>query len=232
MYTPYEGESFLGSYVSSRMASIERCKYYDGGAEETDHALAGTALAELDRLISGASRNWGKRYRELLGAGIPGAPGEAVIAKSSIEELAETLEGISPEQPVATLDLLRALIANDLCSDRGEMVRSWIDRLVQRFEVTKKLYGNYMPGFRRGEGSSLSIGLYWLFGLLLCLFYARGHEIRYLNTLLKVCDLLGSLPEHELHGQAPGYGLSTVFAAEIVYVRQLAERKGISIVPR
>ena len=129
---------------------------------------------------------------------------------------------------VTTLDLLHSQIAVQLTSAHDANTKIWLDRLVQRFEVTKKIYETYLPGFRKGAGDNALVRLYWLLALALSLFYARSNQIKYLSTLLKVCDLLCSLPENMLHEAIPEHGLSVVLAAEIVGVQLLAEAKGVS----
>ena len=126
---------------------------------------------------------------------------------------------------------MHALIAAQLTDVLDVNTKVWLDRLVQRFEVTKKIYEAYQAGFRKGEDANTSVRLYWLFALSLCLFYARSNEIKYLSTLLKVCDLLCSLPEKELQGHIPEHGLPTVLATELVSVQLLAEKKGVSFAP-
>ena len=59
----------------------------------------------------------------------------------------------------------------------------WLDRLVQRFEVTKKLYEEYFIGFRKGRGHNNLIKLYWLFALVLSIYYSETNQIKYLNKI-------------------------------------------------
>jgi hypothetical protein len=104
-----------------------------------------------------------------------------------------------------------------------------MDRWLQRFEVSKRLYEVYPPGFRKGEGSTEDIRLYWLLGLGLALFHAQEDHVRYLSTLLKVCDLLCSVSLERLTDAIPDGGLAVVLAAEITAVEVLAQAKGLSI---
>ena len=103
----------------------------------------------------------------------------------------------------------------------------WLDRLVQRYEVTKKLYEEYLPGFRKGCGHNNSINIYWYFAVLLTVYYMQTNKIKYLNTLLKVCDLMISLPFNDLNRDIPKFGLDLVLSTEIVFVHKLLKAKGI-----
>ena len=123
---------------------------------------------------------------------------------------------------VNTEHLLGALLAAQLGVALDGLVKDWLDRLVQRFEVTKKLYASYPPGFRKGEGANTSVRLYWLLALSLCLFYAQTRNLKYLNVLLKVNDLLISLPPESLIGHISTKIMTAVFRAELAAVAGLA----------
>jgi hypothetical protein len=228
MYTPFQGVALLQSYQSSRMAVVHRRAAVEHESVEPDHMLVTYALPALEKLFDAASLEGGKKFRALLEGGSAKIFRQSKVVDGSLNGLAKGLEKLTTAEPVTTLDLLHALIAVQLTNAQDANTKVWLDRLVQRFEVTKKLYETYPPGFRKGEGANTSVRLYWLFALALCLFYARSNEIKYLNTLLKVCDLLCSLPEHELQGHIAEHGLSVVLATEIVGVQLLAEKKGVS----
>ena len=229
MYTPFQGKMLLQSYQSSRMAVIHRLVATEPGDIEPERMFMAYALPELEKLHNATSFEVGKRFRTLLEGG--GSLRRNQPGKDSLNRLAKDLERLTTAESVTTLDLLHTLIAIQLTDAHDANTKVWLDRLVQRFEVTKKLYEFYPPGFRKGEGVSTSVRLYWLFALALCLFYARSNEIKYLSTLLKVCDLLCSLPENLLQGYIPEYGLTAVLATEIVGVQLLAEKKGVTFAP-
>lgn len=231
MYTPFQGEALLSSYQSSRMAVINRRVVVEHVVVEPDHMLVAYALTTLEKLLEATSSEGGKKFRSLLESGNMKILDCSKAGDSIPNELANGLEKLTTAEPVITSDLLHALIAAQLTHARNASTKAWLDRLVQRFEVTKKLYEYYLPGFRKGEGANTSVRLYWLFALALCLFHARSNEIKYLSSLLKVCDLLCSLPENVLQGHIPEQGLSAVLAAEIVSIQLLAEKKGVSIAP-
>ena len=103
--------------------------------------------------------------------------------------------------------------------------KEWLDRLVQRFEVSKKIYESYLPGFRRGSGSAKIVRLYWLFSLSLCIHYMASKNSKYLSTLLKVSDLLCSLSDEQLHYEVTSKELSLILSIEIMFVGFLAKDK-------
>lgn len=228
MYTSFEGKALLHAYQSSRLDVIYRCVCREYDVAATDDELVSGALLLLQELFDAISVDSSNTFRALLEGGKI-----KIINKNNTErvgfiDLVKPLNLLSVTGPVKTLELLHALIAGQLTGSLDSNTKVWLDRLVQRFEVTKKLYELYPPGFRKGEGTNRSVRLYWLFSLALCLFYIRSNEIKYLSTLLKVSDLLCSLSVNELTGQIPEHGLLVVLAAEIVSVQQLASQKGVS----
>jgi len=229
MYTPFQGEALLQSYRSSRMAIVRRRSVAEHGSTAPDLMLVTCALPALKKLFDSISLEAGEHFRTVLEyAGIRNSA-QDMAEGGGLVELAKGLASLTTAERVTTLDLLHAMIAVELTDVHNASTKVWLDRLVQRFEVTKKLYESYPQGFRKGEGANTSVRLYWLFALALCLYYTRSHEIKYLSTLLKVSDLLCSLPETLLRGHVPEHSLSAVLAAEIVGVQLLAEKKGVTI---
>lgn len=229
MYTPFQGESLLRSYLSSRIAVVRRCPAVKYANDGSDTVLLSYALPRLKELFDAASIVGGMKFQSLLEAGSVRIGRQDAIDDTVLQGLARIMDGMSTLVRVTTVDLLHSHIALQLTNAQDVNTKIWLDRLVQRFEVTKKIYEFYQPGFRRGVGDNSSVRLYWLFAFALCLFYANSKEIKYLSTLLKVCDLLCSLSCDLLQEAIPENGLSVVLAAEIVSVQLLAGANGISL---
>jgi len=228
MYTQFEGVDLLRSYQASRMDVVRRIGIdYGGGGVGFDSTILDLSLPFLGELVCEGIGESSKIFQDLLSSRSVECEGAKSEVNFELEKLAKSLGRFTDEDSVITLDLLHALIAAQLTDLDGDNTKMWLDRLIQRYEVTKKLYEFYPLGFRKGEGDSRLIRLYWLFSLALCLFYCRTHEIKYLSTLLKICDLLCSLPEELLQDCIPKYGLSAVLATEIVSVQLLAAQKGV-----
>lgn len=228
MYTPFRGTALLQSYLAARMEVMHKLGDDEASRERVDQMLAGSVLAEIARAFDARSREAGARFRVHFGeADVDGFPGDATVQEEWARQT-EKLGRQTTAETVKTLELLHALNAAQLTDAGHAGIKIWLDRLVQRFEVTKKLYDAYPPGFRKGEGDNTSVRLYWLFALALSLFYARTGGIKYLSTLLKVCDLLCSLPAGTLREHIPKLGLETVLATEIAGVQLLAENKGVT----
>lgn len=220
MYTPFEGAGFLDSYFTSRMACLRKAA---GTGEAPDLPFLSRSARMLSECLDTNAPTHRAEFRRLAGWNVDAAsPANAAGA-------AERLARLTPSEVVVTSDLLAALLCSMTTRRDPDETKPWLDRLCQRFEVTKKLFDSYQPGFRKGEGSSTSIPLYWQFALALALFHAATGQLKYLSTLLKVCDLLCSLPVDALERDIPRNGLATVLAAELASVRRLAESKGLQL---
>lgn len=226
MYTQFEGEAFLRAYQSSRMGVICRPEAVGHDGVEPDSLLLNYAWSALEKLFGANSDDVTEKFLVLVN----GASAKTFGQSRDTQRLVglAKIDGFAVTKSINTLDLLHALIAVQITNAPDSNTKLWLDRLVQRYEVTKKLYEIYPPGFRKGEGVNTSVRLYWLFALALSLFYVRTNAVKYLSTLLKLCDLLCSLPEDVVQGHLPQHGLLLVLATEILSVQLQAEKKGIS----
>lgn len=110
--------------------------------------------------------------------------------------------------PIRTAELLGSL---EVIPDP-----EWIDRLVQRFEVTKRLYESYDARLRQGSGSFHDLSLYVRLARLLT---AEPVRLDRLNSLLKLHDLLLSQPTETL--QSVSGTLRETIECELAATRRL-----------
>ena len=222
MYTPYQGEDFIDSYFRDRLANI---KQLQSGANQpcrnkVDQYLCLGAIAQLDgflnkKLSDQVKNNW-KTILNSKGSYCFAGGVKNIICNT------EKLSSFNIEDKISSEKLLTTLLFNQLNNKSNELVKIWLDRLVQRFEVTKKLYETYPVGFRKGRGRSDLVRLYWLFGLSLTLFYSATSSIKYLSTQLKVSDLLCSLDENYLKEELPSKGLFLILLVELLNIQSLS----------
>lgn len=225
MYTPFLGESLLRGYADSRLTAMRACSGAVDRGSESDLALIPLATHALDRLL-------GPDFRAIAsGFSASATAGHATSAGGArAEQSPPTTAGLRPltlKMPIRTVDLLNGLITAQLADIDSDAEFKWLDRLVQKFEVSKKLYDAYPAGFGKGEGGNTTLRLYWLFALALTIHYCRSGNLKYLNALLKVCDLLCSLPGDLLTEQVPASGFLLLLAAELRCVRTLANRSEV-----
>jgi len=203
MYAPFEGAVMLTSYFSSRRKS----ENLFNSSLEVEH------LDAIDSFIL-----------ERMGSRVGTGKGFNTSVMSRERPLVDTLEEFSVNNTIVTERVLYSLIVNQAYeSDFLTLTKTWVNRLVQRFEVSKKLYELYPPGFRKGEGSSSNVKLYWLFALSLCLAYSSSENLQYLSTLLKINDTLCSLNKEELETHIPLCGLQLILELEAGYVKDLID---------
>lgn len=102
----------------------------------------------------------------------------------------------APESGTATADgacRLFAATAARLSQDEGHEALQVVAQLVQRFEVTKRVYGAYDAAMRPIDREDFRVLVrYVVFGDLLERAYRVSHRLPCLNALLKVNDILGA----------------------------------------
>lgn len=202
MYSAFGGPSFLAAYRQSRFAMIAALPSVQAKAASEQ---------DLQLLV---------RWRGRL---------EQIAADSPTAELPQASGGdlarFDLTQPVHTAQLLDALLE---CSPNDDQWLFWLARLVQRFEVTKKLYQFYPPGFRKGEGGHEDLANYRKLALLLTLGMVHSGSLVYLNALLKMNDLMLSSLQHTRWSQPALELLALLTSAELKFVARLGLERGIS----
>jgi hypothetical protein len=206
MYTPYFGVEFVQSYFDDRSKNIEKFK-----ARKDEQNIE-----TIDAYFCTVSKLKLEKDQKLLPV--------------NFKENVENIVSFNLKNKIVTEKLLTSLLVSQLNNENEKLIKEWLDRLVQRFEVTKKIYETYLVGFRKGRGSTGMVRLYWIFALLLALYYSETKNIKYLNTLLKVNDLLCSLGD-DLIRKIPIQGLELVLSVETEGVQLLAKNiEGLSFV--
>lgn len=106
------------------------------------------------------------------------------------------------------------------------MEAKWqVDRLVQSFEVKKKLYGDcsYKEGVKVVGVFYKDVRLYLIFSLICSRSYELYYNLKYLNCLLKVNDTLLSLYLPDEFRSLMQY----LIGREVQYVHAVAEQQGV-----
>jgi hypothetical protein len=221
MYAPFEGMPLLESFIEARQEVLQ----HQGAVTEPLIPVAN----RIDRNLALRSPETQAMWRESLAEPslFAHGRGDSPAAAASVA----SLSSFSIESEITTSSLLESLLA-DLVSDdaatrRAQPIKEWIDRVCQRFEVTKRLYAFYLPGFRKGSGEYQSIHRYWLFALILGLSLSQMRGLKHLNALLKVCDLLCSLSARELADDVPAGGMRIVLAVEHACIGALMKDGGL-----
>lgn len=226
MYSEFEGNTLLSGYRDSRIARLHKIR---SGASTFDGWIARYMAFKIQKNFSIYSDEMAQHFREYMHSGGVLLPEVYEVFDDHMIGDIKPLEFFVISENIKTLDLLLALTNSDQEEIPSNQYKMWLDRLVQRFEVTKKIYDTYLPGFRSGAGANSVVKLYWLLGVNLSLYYSRTLNLKYLSTLLKVCDLLCSLDTSELEAGIPSDGMAALMSAEIVFIQNLCNKKGVVI---
>ena len=223
MYSPFQGNKFLDAYFHDRLKHlkifqhseslkyIDKTKYLVISPKATD-VLMGFIDTELsDNFFETLKthvnlKDIGKLENYL-----------ANTKKTSVENLST----FKLRNNINTEELLLALLNTQLDKGDENLIIFWLDLLIQRFEVSKKIYENYSINFRKTDGKNSIYHLYWLLSLSLSLVYLSTRGKKYLSTLLKVIDLLCSIDEKLLVQTIPPQNLTTSLIFELLSIKSL-----------
>lgn len=171
-------------------------------SETAPYPYVGTVLLErpfhymytpfAGRPFLDAWRSERARFRDVLQAA------EAADLRMAIPARPETSWTTQPgEARFETREVLLDLaVAEIKGSDTGESARRrWIGALTKRFEVTKRLHAAYDERLRPAGNEWRNPENYALLAVILGMQYVRSRDLRRVNTLLKLVDLLASLED-------------------------------------
>lgn len=223
-YADYRGNRFLEEYLEDRLNRLKvRCG--------TPCSFEGTDKEAHQVVHNLCNRNGTFPPRGL--EPFLGAPSDVAGVTSTClrQHRIQFTANIEISQLLATL--LHSLTCGSARNKRAVSESlPWCELLVQRFEVSKKLYEGYGPGLRKGYGVAEKTYLYEQLALVLCLIYLHTNRLSFLSALLKVNDLLLSLPLAQVLDRADSaHGvLALVVAVELHAVRRLAQLQGVDLV--
>lgn len=198
MYSEFHGSKFIDSYVSNRKDIMEKL---NKNKFELSLDISDINLSEL--FISFIKNK--------------------KISKKSLVNL--EIVKINDKENIDSKKLMKILIIKNIIKKNDNLEKTYVDFFVQRFEVSKKIYPFYDSiNSKKGEGSNDLPLMYWLFSLLLTVVYLNSKNLKYLNCLLKVNDLICSLDE-KLINKFPPESLSIILSQEIESVMSLSRKR-------
>ena len=101
------------------------------------------------------------------------------------------------EKNFETSSFISSLIYELILNKNIPLLKNEIEKIIQRFEVSKRIFNNYEKKFSSGYGSCKNIELYLMTSCLLNLYYLRTSSLPSLNCNLKIMDLIISQPSIE-----------------------------------
>lgn len=154
-------------------------------------------------------------YTALEGPGF--LPTYLAARRGALHALPEQAHIALPFAPAGRIASMTAL------TDPPEAV---LDRFARRFEITRKIHVLYDEELRRGEGGTDDPAPYARLARVLSEQYRVTGHLRDLNTLLKLGDLLASLPPATLSPCADD--TRAAWQGEMAAVTALAQTKGLT----
>ena len=218
MYTKYQGSKFIDSYFKDRFKSWNTLQQIKENKNKNNLFLYSKSSIVLKGILD--EHIFDESLKEITAWTKNIKLGGTILDDTCINIASLTTFNISNK--VNSEQLLQSLIESQLNKGDEFLIKFWLDLLVQRFEVTKKIYENYPVNFRKGKGKNDIIHLYCLFSLSLTLFYCNTKSIKYLSTLLKVTDLLCSLGKDLLNRKILPQILSLILLVELLNVKLLS----------
>jgi hypothetical protein len=229
MYSTFSGKEFLEQYINSRSNNIQEFlrdkdeigKGYgvkiDFILNYLNHILN---LDQISQLIASEKINIDK---------VQLIEPWSTVDKRLISDITDKADPPKTSKTIniriVIIDLIVALLINEF----NDMEKERLNKIVQRFEVTKKLYESYNLDIRSGSGSFELIQPYWLLAVLLGLYYSKTKKLKYLSTLLKISDLLCSISVNKVSKEVPKNGMVLLLALELTFITSLTKSKGVSI---
>ena len=219
MYSAYRGLEFLDAYVDDRLTylkNIRRSKL-NGGTNAYISLYRKCCELLIDHSKISVHRD---KIEEIFNSGAPSANQSQSINNFDVA----SLPSFKTANIIHSEKLLVSLLDSQVNSGDQKLIKFWLDLLVQKFEVTKKIYHHYPINFGKGLGRNDSIEIYWMLLLSLSLFFSLTKNIKYLNTMLKINDLLCSLEENKVCRNIPVNYFSLVLLVEVNVVKSLSAR--------
>lgn len=140
-----------------------------------------------------------------------------------------TAAGVSPPPAaigageIDTESLLSQLV-EVVRAGQGEGVRDWVDVFARKFEVSKRLRRSYAANLQPLDRTVLGRKCYAQLAFLVASVIRDARDLRLLDTLLKLNDLVLSAPELD-DGAAALMG--PAISRELALVREIAARSGV-----
>ena len=220
MYTKFEGSGFFIDYFHSRYKSIELLSNIN------EYPLNNIDFYTVKQEIKNRLNKDLEIYEREL-RWFKSSYNDDFSTLSDCKMQKTKLSSFSFEEGVDTKDLFLSILSSINDNKNIKLSKIWVNHFVQRFEVTKKLFTRYDKGIKRGLSYSDNFEIYIIFSLILSIIYIQSSNLKYLNTLLKICDLLTSLISENNINKIHSGLLQQVILIEITFIKILLNSKGI-----
>ena len=115
----------------------------------------------------------------------------------------------------------------NILNDNNQDLNKKFNKIIQKFEITKKIYNKYEIDTFKGTGYNKNLDMYILFGICLIDFYHKTKNLVYLNSILKLSDILCS--QIKTDSSLICIGTIYIIKNELYLINQLLNKNNISI---
>lgn len=183
MYPPLHGVAFFPAYKASRCAAIDIL--LAGGIQKKCGLPLGVAH------VAKEACSMSDHVTLMPPLSLRTALYDMIAAIEEGTSLVPPPIDVRQETRVRTATVLNALLKAAPEQNGGAL--AWTAFFLGRFEITKRLYTEYVLPSRKGNGKYDSYGLYIRLALLFGTICFCKEDLRALNALLKLNDLLCSI---------------------------------------
>jgi hypothetical protein len=172
-YTTVYGKPFLEAYLADRSETVEIIDRRLSNAEPI-------GVNSWDGMLNALGRG------DTVRAYLPGLSGVEMAKGQSLPDPATT-------ESVETIPLLAQLLGYpEDAPPSNEASTEWVNRMIERFEIHKRLYTAYGPEMRPVEEKEAAKIAYPMLALAALVVNERTESLKLLNGTLKICDSLSS----------------------------------------
>ena len=217
MYFPFYGKEFFLDYSKNRVDFIKKIQIHN-------KKINNLYYYKVVEFIYLQKTNY--KFSNKLSNIISDYKIKVNINKTSKKISAYNFLNLKKNTIINTNDLLDFLIINAVNKTNSIIVINYLEKLIKKFEVSKKLYCTYSKSFKKIDNQFKSIDIYKKLSLLLIITYIQDSNNRYLSTLLKINDLISSTKlslEKQHHNE-----FIIIFSLEEIFIKNLFKKHKIT----
>lgn len=213
MYTEYNGDEFIDIYYQNRQSLIDF--YKSDEYKNIKNNLNMNNIQIMNKLefqinnfiskfhISHTKLNYSEENKNSLLTQIPNE--QELFREGFNFDIHEVLN----------------FIINDFDNSSSEDNRRlFLNKLLRKFEVRKKIYSSYDQDFREQFGRFDDLEIYLKLKIALIIYYVNNLDVKYLNTILKISDTLCSQTKSSLKNLPHNLHLM-VIQSELILISQI-----------
>ena len=181
MYSDFEGKNFINDFIISRKSFQNKLKELIWSSNHKIRPLDIGIKFILFNLKNDQEKIKYSQFRE------------SILKDFNKDQ--PKFNSIIYKENFDTSEFFTSLIYELILYDNNiQLLKNEIGKIIQRFEVSKRIHNKYEKKFSNGYGSSKNIKLYIILSCLLNLYYLRTSSLPSLNCNLKIMDLIISQP--------------------------------------